>query len=360
VTLIDAWGPGHDRASSGGETRIIRATYGSRAVYTSMAMRALELWRAHDERFRSRLFHETGVLWMFGADDGFGRASAQVLSDHGAPLEALTRAEAGRRYPQIQFDGVSSILFEPEAGYLHARRACRDVVDILCAEGGEYRPGSVALPVPLGTDSLRQVLLNDGSGIDADAFVFACGPWLPVMFPDILGDVLTATRQEVYYFGPPAGTVAFSDGRLPVWIDMTARQIYGIPAHGSSGFKVADDTTGPAIDPTDIDRVPTPEGVAAARGFLARRFPALADAPLVAAEVCQYESSRDASFIIDRHPTVSNVWIAGGGSGHGFKMGPAVGELMARLVLGQSSPEPHFGVARFAAPPPGGWQTRWS
>jgi sarcosine oxidase len=360
VTLIEAWGPGHDRSSSGGETRIIRATYGSRAIYTTLSLRALELWRAHDAGSRAPLLHKTGVLWMFGDDDSFGRASAQVLAGHRASLEPLTLAAARQRYPQIDFAGLSSILYEPEAGYLYARRACRDVVARVAAEGGEYRLGAATAPVGLDGDRVKQLRLGDGTVVEADAFVFACGPWLATLFPDLLGSILTATRQEVYYFGPPAGDPAFTDRRLPVWIDMSERQIYGIPAIASSGFKVADDTSGPAIDPTTSDRTPTAAGVAAARAFLARRFPALAGAPLVASEVCQYESSRDAGFIIDRHPAASNVWIVGGGSGHGFKMGPAVGELVARAVLERAAPDPNFSLARFAASPTGGWQTRWS
>lgn len=362
VTLIDAWGPGHPRASSGGETRIIRATYGTRAVYTRMAIRALELWRAYDPG--RRLLHETGVLWMFGDDDSFGHASASVLRDNGGRLDVVALADASRRYPQINFNGVRSVFFEPDAGYLFARRACEDVAERVVAEGGEYRSSAAVSPIALDGSPLVALPLEDGTRVDADAFIFACGPWLATLFPDVVGTSVSATRQEVFYFGTPAGDPRFTAPTLPVWMDFAvgsrSGQIYGIPAAGSSGFKVADDAPGPPIDPTGGDRSVSADGIARARAFLSRRFPALADAPLVGSEVCQYESTPDDHFVVDRHPRASNVWIVGGGSGHGFKMGPAVGEMVASLVAGDSVPDSLFSLTRFGAPPSGGWQKKWS
>jgi glycine/D-amino acid oxidase-like deaminating enzyme len=358
VTLLDAWAPGHARASSGGETRIIRATYGTRAVYTKMALRALELWRAFDPD--RRLLHESGVLWMFGDDDGFGAASARVLADHGAAFHHLTHEEARRRYPQVCFDHASSIFQEPEAGYLLASRACEAVVQRFTTEGGTYRQAAAGIPVAVSAAGRHRVETRDGAVVEADAFVFACGPWLPELFPDVIGDRIVPTRQEVYYFGTPAGDASFSDARLPVWIDIHGSQIYGIPATISNGFKVADDATGPRIDPTNDERSVSAEGVKRMRSFLSSRFPALAAAPLVRSEVCQYESTPDSHLIIDRHPLASNVWIVGGGSGHGFKMGPALGEMVASLVLGDGTPDPQFSLARFNVPPAGGWDRKWS
>jgi sarcosine oxidase len=358
VTLVDAWAPGHARASSGGETRIIRATYGTRAIYTKMALRALELWQVFD---RDRdLLRETGVLWMFGDDAGFGEASARVLADHGAPFAPLTHAEARRRYPQVRFDDAVSIFFEPRAGYLFARRACERVVEQFTAEGGIYRQAAAVAPITANGTGLKQVAMRDGVTMEADVFVFACGPWLPELFPDIIGDRIVPTRQEVYYFGTPAGDGRFCDSSLPVWVDIHSSQMYGIPSTTGTGFKVADDASGPRLDPTSNERVASADGVARAREFLGNRFPALADAPLVGSEVCQYESTPDSHLIVDRHPLASNVWIVGGGSGHGFKMGPALGEMVAALIHGDAEPDPQFGLGRFAAPPSGGWDRKWS
>ena len=194
--------------------------------------------------------------------------------------------------------------------------------------------------------------------------MFACGPWLASLFPDAVGANVSATRQEVFYFGTPAGDARFRAPALPVWMDFAvgsrSGQVYGIPASGSSGFKVADDAPGPEIDPTTSERDVSAEGIARARAFLSLRFPALADAPLIASEVCQYESTPDDHFIVDRHPGASNVWIVGGGSGHGFKMGPAIGEMVASLVLDGATPDPQFSLARFGTPATGGWRKKWS
>jgi glycine/D-amino acid oxidase-like deaminating enzyme len=378
VRLVDPWGPGNPRASSGGETRVIRATYGSHEIYTAMAARSLRLWRAHEERFQQQLLRLTGALWMFGRDNPFVGISAAALGRHGLALHSLSVADARRRYPQIDFSGISSTLVEPEAGYLFARRACEHVAEVVIAEGGEYIVGSAAAPVGLSGPA-RSIRLADGSDVAADAFVFACGPWLGALFPDVVGGLVAATRQEVYYFrippAPGAGLstearsakgergaldVRFSGERLPVWLEFGDRFIYGIPGDAEAGFKAADDTPGPPIDPTSDPRTPTESGVCAMSAFLARRFPDLAGAPLQRAEVCQYESTPDAHFIIDRHPRASNVWFAGGGSGHGFKMGPAIGQIVASLVLGDSAVDPAFGLARFATPPARGWKAKWS
>jgi sarcosine oxidase len=360
VTLLDAWGAGHTRASSGGDTRVIRATYGTRAIYTHMAKRALEKWQAYERAHGARFYRRTGALWMFGGDDSFGRASMRTLGEHDIPLDEWTVAGAAARYPQIDFAGVRHVFFEPDAGCLLARRACDHVARQVVAEGGKYRVAAAASPVRLETGNAQSIPLTGGSSLEADVFVFACGPWLPALFPDVIGDRIAVTKQDIYYFGTPAGDARFDDPALPVWLDFGEREVYGIPGHEGRGFKLADDRAGPAFDPTSGSREISRKGIDAARRFLSRRFPALAHAPLVASEVCQYESTPDADFILDRHPLASNVWLAGGGSGHGFKMGPAIGEFLASLVLDQAAQEAAFLLRRFDHPPPGGWQPKWA
>ncbi len=347
VTLLDAWGPGNSRASSGGETRVIRGTYGPRRVYTMMAARALALWREHERRWRRVLYRPIGVLWLVGADDQYEKAALPILKEAGLAFEELAAAGAAKRYPQINFDGIRWAILEKDAGYLTARLACAAVLAGLLAEGGAYRalaaqPGSVA------AGEMRGLALSDGTTLEADAYVFACGPWLGRLFPDAIGGRVQATRQEVFFFGTPAGDARFFEGALPVWADHGARFMYGIPGNEGRGFKVADDTRGPTFDPTAGERIASAEGLQAAREYLGFRFPALTGAPLLEARVCQYENTADEDFIVDRHPLAANVWLVGGGSGHGFKHGPALGEMVAALVLGHGSPDPIFGLSRFA------------
>jgi glycine/D-amino acid oxidase-like deaminating enzyme len=350
VTLVDAWGPGHVRASSGGETRIIRAGYGSRAIYTSMAARALARWRGHDARFDRHFYRNTGALWLLGRDDAFGRVTFDALRAERVEIDEIPMAQARRRYPQINFAGIRSVLVEPEAGFLLARRACEHVAERVVAEGGRYLHAAVASPLRLSKPKLDGVRFAGGKAFEADAFVFACGPWLGAMFPDVVGRNITPTRQDVFYFGTPAGDARFTDDGLPVWVDLSTRAIYGIPGNANRGFKVADDTSGPVIDPTTGDRSVSDAKVRTIRRYVAKRFPALAKAPLVGSEVCQYEATPDSHYIVDRHPRASNVWIVGGGSGHGFKMGPVIGEMVASLIEGQVQPDPTFSLARFKQP----------
>jgi glycine/D-amino acid oxidase-like deaminating enzyme len=346
VTLVDAWGPGNSRASSGGETRVIRAVYGPDRVYVAMAARSFELWRENEARWKTKLYTRTGALWMLSDAGDYVRQSIPHLKALGFPYEELTTEEAVKRWPQVRFEGVTWAFFEKEAGYLFARRACEAVLAGFLAEGGEYRPAS-ARPGSIGSGEMRGLRLSEGGDLSADAYVFACGPWLNQLFPEIGADFVQPTRQEVFIFGTPEGDSRFCEERMPVWVDVP-RFYYGIPGNERRGFKIADDARGGPIDPTSAERVVSPEGLKAARAWIAFRFPALADAPLVESRVCQYENSPDHHFILDRHPEAANVWLVGGGSGHGFKHGPAMGERAAKTILGQQAVDPFFGLARLA------------
>jgi monomeric sarcosine oxidase len=347
VTLIVGWGPGNSRASSGGETRVIRSAYAD-PIYVRMAQRALQLWRENESAFGQRLFHPVGVLFMAqrpGLD--FLATAERNLVGEGVKHETLDARTLSQRYPQIAFDGIERALYEPEGGYLLARRSCALVADAFAAAGGRY-VRQHARPIAIGDGDIAAIKLEDDTNITADTFIFACGPWLRSLFPDLLEKGLAATRQEILYFGTPAADRRYYESALPVWADVGDRLWYGIPGNEDRGFKIADDTRGPPFDPTDGERKPSEEGVAAARAFIARRFPSMARAPLVEARVCQYEQTPDAHFIVDQHPRAANVWLVGGGSGHGFKHGPALGEHVAMRVLGQVAAEPKFSLARFA------------
>jgi glycine/D-amino acid oxidase-like deaminating enzyme len=347
VTLLDAWGPGNSRASSGGESRVIRGVYGPDRIYVDWVARSFALWQENEARWGTRLYHPTGVLWMFSGSDAYARSSIPFLADVGLPVSELTLGEARRRFPQVDFAGIRSVFFEETAGWLAARRACRAVAEALAAEGGDVLQAA-ALPGPVRGGRMERLELAGGTALEADAYVFACGPWLGSLFPEVIGDGIRPTRQEVLFFGTPAGDARFHEGAMPVWLELGEHSFYGIPGNDHRGFKMADDTRGAPIDPTSGDRTPTPALVDEARRYLALRFPALAGAPLVESRVCQYENSPDGDFLIDRHPEAGNVWLVGGGSGHGFKLGPAVGEHAAGLVLGEGEPLPRFSLQRLA------------
>jgi monomeric sarcosine oxidase len=345
VTLIDAWGPGNSRASSGGETRVIRGTYGPNQPYTKMAARALQLWKEHEQLWGRQFLHPTGVLWLAAADDQFERGSLPVLREARIPYAELSAEEIGQRWPQISLEGIRWGIYEPESGFLKARAACQAVLEGFLREGGEYKQAAVMAP-DLEDGKLQSLPLSDVSKIVADRYVFACGPWLGKLFPKAIGDLIRPTKQDIFFFGTPAGDDRFSERNLPVWADHRDRFIYGIPGNEGRGFKIADDTRGVDFDPTTGERVVDAEGLKAIRDYLGFRFPALKDAPLLESRVCQYENTPDDHFLVDRHPAAENIWLVGGGSGHGFKHGPALGEMVAELVMEDRYPDALFRLTR--------------
>lgn len=347
VTLLDAWGAGNSRASSGGETRIMRGTYGPDQPYTAMAARALFLWAKYERKWKQQFLHRTGVLWMASErDDVFEAGSVKMLRASGMKYRQLTAAQMKKRWPQINFEDIEWGIFEPECGYLEARASCQAVVDAFVAGGGKYRQVAVG-PDGLESAPLSALSLSDGSRLKADGFVFACGPWLGRLFPQTIGNRVMATKQDIFFFGAPPGDSRFSDEELPVWADHRGRFRYGIPGRDRRGFKIADDTRGPEFDPSSGERIVSPETLKDIREYVAFRFPALKDAPLIETRVCQYEQTPDSHFIIDQHPANENVWLLGGGSGHGFKHGPAVGEMMADLILKDREPQAVWRLDRF-------------
>lgn len=348
VTLIDSWGPGNSRASSGGETRIIRGGYGSNQPYTKMAARALQLWSDHERLWNRRFLFRIGVLWMAYGDDAFERGSLPELRAAKICYEELSAGELRQRWPQINFEGVDWGIFEPASGYLTARAGCQAVLEGFLAEGGDYRQSAV-LNDELDGGNWRSLRLSDNSRVEADRFVFACGPWLPSLFPESIGKLISVTKQDMFFFGTPPQDRRYEEGELPVWADHRGRFFYGIPGNLGRGFKITDDTRGPAFDPTTGERVISPDLLKSVREYMSFRFPGMADAPLVETRVCQYENSPDAHFIIDRHPRRDDVWLIGGGSGHGFKHGPALGEMVAGWIMHDKDADPLFRLSRFPA-----------
>ncbi len=342
VALVDAYGPGNARASSGGESRLIRMGYGADELYTRWSARSLVLWKEFFARTNKPLFHQTGILWIANAQDEQAQASRETLERVGVRHEVLNRRELEARFPQIGFGQASWGIFEPESGVLLARRAVAAVAEAAIAEGVDYFQEIVSTRTKTG--KIASVKTSSNQEIHAGEFVFACGPWLGKVFPDLLGGRIFVTRQEVYFFGVPAGDGRFAPPDMPGWLfqgDLT----YGMPDLESRGFKIALDRHGPPFDPDTGARVPDPAGIAAMRAYLAERFPALAQAPLVEARVCQYENTSNGDFLVDRHPEHENVWLVGGGSGHGFKHGPAMGEHVAARLASTAPAEPRFSLA---------------
>ena len=333
VTLIDAWGPGNSRSSSGDETRVIRSTYGDNEFYFDLNVRSLALWKENEKRWDRRLFINKGVIWFcYEEKTPLVDDSIPFAKKHNMDYEYLDIAAVKRHFPLINTDDLHHAWLDPFGGCLNARESCRTVTEAFIKEGGNYIQEHVT-PGKIQSGNLSSIKLANGTTLQADAYLFACGSWLGQIFPDVLANTITCTKQEVYYLGvPPHQSLEYDS--MPVWVDVDGHDFYyGIPGNGNRGFKIGVDRRGEIFDPTNGDHIANPDVLAHARKFIAHRFPGLKNASLIESRVCPYENSPDGNFIFEKHPEAANLIFLGGGSGHGFKHGPALGELVANKLV---------------------------
>lgn len=333
VTLVDAWGAGNSRSSSGDETRVIRSTYGNNEFYFDLNVRALTLWKEHQNKWNKKLFFNTGVLWFCYQDTSpLVDDSFPFAKKHKMELDYLSNEDLKKKYPHVNTIDLHHAWLDPFGGYLKARESAQAVQEAFVNEGGNFVQAQVR-PGDIKSGKLEGIKLSNGTTLHADAYLFACGSWLGQLFPEVLGEVITCTKQEVFYFGVPENQSLMYD-QMPAWVDLDGKDFYyGIPGNANRGFKIGVDKRGEKFDPTYGERISNPEVLAEARKFIAKRFPGLKNAPLVESRVCPYENSPDGNFIFQSHPEANNLWFLGGGSGHGFKHGPALGELVAKSFL---------------------------
>lgn len=339
VTLYDRHGPGNLKSSSGGESRMIRGIYGDNPQYIEWTARSLKQWQSYQTQWDEALYIKSGILWMFTREDDFARESLPYLHDVEWGVEELNQSVAASRFSQINLSDINSLFYEPDAGFLRANHACKVVADQFQQLGGTYTEKGIRQPL-----DLTHIETEDGIPIETDQIVFACGPWMKQLFPEILGDKINPTRQEVFFFNAPD---SFQVGQMPMWADFGDVFHYGIPGSKYHSFKIANDTRGEAYNPETGDRTLSDTAKKEAIDYAAFRFPDLAGREIVDGRVCQYEDTPDEHLIIDQHPESENVWLVCGGSGHGFKMGPAIGEAVAGMVAGEKPIDPLFALSRF-------------
>jgi glycine/D-amino acid oxidase-like deaminating enzyme len=320
VTLVDQFEPGDARATSGGESRLIRASHGSDPAYTATARRARTLWRELEAESGAALMEECGVAWFAHREDGWEAESERTMAAQGIPSERLDLAEAERLFPSLGTADLAFVLYEPEAGVVRAQRA----VQTLAAQAAEH--GARVVRGRARPDGARAVV-EGGEVLEGDVVVWACGPWMGRLFGDLIQ--LAVTRQELLFFD---GGPAWDSAHVPGWVDYD-RAMYGTGDLDRLGVKVALDEEGPPLDP-DAELPPAGATEERVRAYLADRFPALAGAPLKEGRCCRYELSPDSHFLAARHPEHERVWLLGAGSGHGFKHGPAIGERVAAALAG--------------------------
>jgi glycine/D-amino acid oxidase-like deaminating enzyme len=338
VTLVDTWGPGNSRSTSGEETRGVRTSYGDRphgVLWATWANEAIKRWKAWDLEFdrttQERVFHTTGDL-IFRKDwEPYMKDTRMNWDTVGIKYEVLQPNDVRSHYPVIDTQGISAILYEPQAGVVRARRACETVAEAFRHAGGEIVIAR-AEPSLANNGKLQDISLSNGQTLKADKFVFACGPWLWKVFPEILRTRLRTPMGNVFYYGTPVGDNRFV---APNLTSFNFPGITGWPSlpNDARGFRVRVGG-GTQTDPDLSQRWIDPSNFTRPRAFLMERFPLLIDAPLLETRSCHYELSVTRNFYIDTHPEWPNVWICGGGSAEGFKFGPVVGDYTAKRVMG--------------------------
>jgi glycine/D-amino acid oxidase-like deaminating enzyme len=331
VTLVDRFEPGDPRSESGGETRLLRFAHGEDALYTLSAWRARELWR----ELGAEVLVESGVVWLARRAEGWEAASERVLRANGIPVERLAPERVARLFPSLAVDDLEFALLEPQAGVLRAADGVRALVARARSRGLQVVRGEAR---PEGDHAVV-----DGRRLEADQVVWACGAWLGELFGELVR--LRVTQQQVALFDAPSD---WASPPLPAWLDFDA-SVYGHGVIEPHGMKVASDREGAPVRPGVRPDPATADAPASARAYLAMRFPALAGAPVRSAPACHYSLTADGGFLFARHPDHPQAWLLGGGSGHGYKHGPALAEQVADVLAGRREPEPRFGLGERVA-----------
>jgi glycine/D-amino acid oxidase-like deaminating enzyme len=334
VTLVDQFEPGDPRASSGGETRLYRCAHGPDPEYTAMARRARSLWRELEDESGEEVLVECGMAWFAHREDGWEAASARTLAAQNIPVERLDIAGAAGLYPSFRGDDLAFVLFEPEGGVLRAERSMKTLAAQAVAHGARIVRGRA-------TPEGATVVLEDSTRLEADVVVWACGPWLPKLFPDLVS--LRVTQQELLFLD---GGPAWRAPGVPAWCDYELSR-YGTADIDDVGVKAGIDDEGPELDP-DADLPTTTRTEPDVRAYLRNRFPVLAEMPLVRARSCRYEITADTRLIGAPHPDHPSMWIVGGGSGHGLKHGPPMAERIATAIGSGTTLPPGFSLGERA------------
>ena len=327
VTLVDAYGPGNRLSSSGGKSRLMRTIYGGNQFYTELASKAYSEWKEFEEVANERLLERTGVAWMLhDLTEDLVIPSKEYLEKLNLPAKSLKVDELVKILP-IDPVGLTRGFIEYNAGYLHAGKACKTVVKIFLELGGQIIKGW-ADPL-FENDKLISVKVGSQS-IKSDFYIFATGPWQAKIFPDLLKHKITVTRQSVLFFELPE---KLKGQKYPAWIEFNTNEVY-YGLFEKDAFKIALDERGIEWDPSTEVRELDKEEVHRYRGFIQKRFPVLANSKLSDHRVCQYSNTEDGNLFIDLYPTTDNLLIMGGGSGHSFKYGPALGGLTSDFLCG--------------------------
>ena len=269
VTLVDAYGPGNARSTSGDETRGVRSSYGDRPgaqgeLWTLWAREAMKKWIAFDDEwgrhFRLNLFHTTGDLIMRAEWDNFQLRTKVWWDKNKIPYQVLSPDDVRKAFPVISMDDITAVLYEPDAGVVRARRAAQTAAAAFEALGGKIVIGR-ATPSKIANGKLEEIKLDTGQTLRADTFVFAVGPWMGKTFPELLAKKTRAPLGYVCYFATPVNDQRFTFPNLPSYNFPGVTGWAALPVD-NRGFRVR-----------GTERLPTPPMTAADSAKLAPSAP---------------------------------------------------------------------------------------
>lgn len=329
VLGLDRHAPPHFLGSSHGRTRIIREAYFEHPLYVPLVQRAYELWAELERAAGRPLMRITGGLMIGGRDSGVFAGAVRSAREHALPHQELTAGEVQRRFPGLAPAENMAAVLEPRAGMLFPEACVEALQQEARAAGAVLEHEEPVTSWEAGRAGVT--VTTPRARYEAGHLVLSAGPWMarlvaPMELP------LQVERQLSHWFEPMPPTDAFAAPRCPVTIWETApgRVFYTLPDAGQ-GLKAGIHHDGAVVDPETVDREPRPEDEARIRALLARFMPT-ANGRLLDARVCLYTNTPDQHFVIDRHPEHPRVIVASPCSGHGFKFGAAIGEVLADLV----------------------------
>ncbi|MCA9794037.1 MAG: FAD-dependent oxidoreductase [Candidatus Eremiobacteraeota bacterium] len=308
-------------------SKAIRLEYGAAtSLYAPLVARAFTRWQEVEEITGKNVYHRCGVLFLSRAYEpgGFEHESQRQLTELGLAGQVLEAGEAARRWPQFNWSEMTAAVHNHRGGWLAAARAVEALADCARAEGvtiHEEAPVENVYEASSGA-----VVRVDITPHEFDQVVVAAGPWLGKLFP-YLSSGVRVSRQRITHY-QPADPSGFD---YPVWVwDIVNSGWYGFPANPDGIVKVALHRRSETVD-ADVERVEDPEFLKESRAFTGVNLPGLAESP-VSGRVCLYTNSPSGDFLIDRLPGSERIVLAGCGSGHAFKFGPVLGELVADLL----------------------------
>ncbi len=346
VRLLDQGPLPHPLASSTDISKVVRLEYGADVAYTALAERAREGWLRWNEELGEELYHEEGLLTLSRGvmkPGDFAYDSYHLLRQRGHELQRLGATDIARRFPAWNTDVYRDGYFNPKAGYAESGRVVAALAQRARSLGIAVHSKHAVEALVQEGDRLRGVRLANAQQLTADEVVLAAGAWAPTLLPE-LQRVMRVVGQPVFHLQP-----RHPERFRPPHFHTFAAAVsetgwYGFAMHPRENvLKVANHGVGREVHPRRDERRVTEEQMAMLRDFLAQTFPELLDAPVVYTRLCLYCDVLDGHFWIDRHPQLKGLTVAGGGSGHAFKFGPVLGELIADAVEGRPNP----GLARF-------------